>query len=109
MVTTHTLVGSINKQYYVNQNGETYPIEKYEPVDRLADLVVNGRMFYIRIGTKIPPSFELFTEHYAKICKKMGVNRIGFYNSLESVANGSFDYYVYEKTGDHALIKQKNQ
>lgn len=108
MVTTQTLVGTINKQYYVNQDGVIYPIEKYDPIERFADLIVDGNPFYIRIGNKIPPSFELFTEHFAKISKKLNVNRIGFYDSLESFSNGSFDYYVIDKRRYGALIKQKN-
>ena len=109
MVSKPTLVGNINKQYYVNYNGDLYQITKYESDSGLINLNVNNKMFYVKISKKTTPSLEIFQKYYSEICKKMAVNRIGFYSSFESFANGSFDYYVYEKNGEGALIKQKTQ
>ena len=110
MVSSQSLVGTINKQYYVNNDGDLYRITKYDSDSGLICLNVNNKLFYIRIkNNSPPPSLELFTKHYAEICKKMSVNRIGFYPLFESFVNGSFDYYVYEKPGEDVLIKQKTQ
>jgi hemin uptake protein HemP len=99
IVTSQTFLGAINKQYYVNHDGDLYQITKYDSHSGWIHLNVNNKLFFLKIkNDSLPPSLNLFTKHYADISKKMNASRIGFYPSFESFVNEKYeDYYVHEK------------
>ena len=94
-----TVIGTIEKYYYLDHDGQLYLITELDINTGLIRIhYAKKRQIYVMVNNE-QPSDELFMRHRDKIWELLNKpSLLGYYPSCESFKNGKPIYYRSEKT-----------